>query len=212
MKKNYTILSMLALLFFIGFEARATKITVQTGNFQFTPQTVTANVGDTIRWEWQSGSHTTTCDGSSMTSKPGGAPPWNSPITAGNPSFEYVLTVPGTYNYKCSPHAAGGMVGTINAMPASAVPVLNGLENSLDINPPAFKSDAVIKFNLASNSKIQLSIYDFAGRKIETLINKSLSAGEHIAKWDASDVPQGTYFCRLECREFVLTRKFIRIK
>lgn len=181
-------------------------------NFSFTPASVTAMVGDTIQWVRTGGTHTTTCDGSAMTSLPAGAPSWNASLTGGNPTFTYVMTVTGTYNYKCTPHAAGGMVGTITTIPASGIASLNGVVNSLVISPPTFKSDAVIKFSLSANAKVQLSIYDFAGRKLETLINTQLTAGEHASVWDAASIPQGIYFCRLESNEFVLTRKFVRVK
>lgn len=96
---------------------------VTVANFAFSPSTISANVGDTIRWTWISGSHTTTCDGSALTSRPPGAAPWSASINSTSPLFMYRITVAGTYNYKCIPHGAGGMVGVINV--ASPVISLN---------------------------------------------------------------------------------------
>ena len=90
-------------------------VTVQ--NFSFAPATVNAVVGDTITWQWVSGTHTTTCDGSFPgTSLPAGAVPWDEPITSASPTYSYVLTVDGEYDYVCTIHAPN-MNGMIMAVP-----------------------------------------------------------------------------------------------
>ena len=211
MKKNYSIILLIAVATILSFKTYATKIIVTaTSNNQFSPPTVNATVGDTIRWVLGGGSHTTTCNGSSGTSHPAGAADWNSPLNSGTTSFEYVIAIAGTYQYVCLPHAPS-MAGTINAIP-NAIQDLNGLVNYLEVNPPTFKSNAIIKFSLASNAHIKLSVYDFAGRKIETLLDAQFTKGEHTAVWDANRIPQGIYFCRLENEEYALTRKFVRVK
>ncbi len=91
----------------------STTYTVQVGNYFFNPQTITnVNPGDTIHWVWVTGTHTTT-----STTIPAGAATWDEPITSSSPTYDYIPTVPGTYNYKCTPHAGMGMVGsfTVNA-------------------------------------------------------------------------------------------------
>ena len=94
--------------------SKSTTITVAVDNFSFTPSVVSANVGDTIKWQWIGGSHTTTCDGTGGTVLPAGATPWNSPLNSGSTQFLYKLSVSGTYNYICVPHAGSGMTGTLN--------------------------------------------------------------------------------------------------
>jgi plastocyanin len=97
----------LIMLLIMAFEAMATIHVVTVANFQFSPALVSANVGDTVRWVWSSGFHTTT-----STSVPAGANTWNANISSGSTSFEYVLNVQGTYEYWCVPHAPG-MSGTL---------------------------------------------------------------------------------------------------
>jgi plastocyanin len=110
MKLIYT--SVLALLFHCTSNATTWPVTVS--NFQFNPATVNAVVGDIIEFNWSNGTHTTTC-GAALpgTSLPAGAAEWDSPITSGNTSFSYTLTVEGTYNYGCIPHFDFGMTGMI---------------------------------------------------------------------------------------------------
>lgn len=92
----------------------AAKLTISVSNFSFspdgsTPSTVTIALGDTVRWSWVSGNHTTT---SSSATIPSGAATWNSNINSSTTFFEYKPTVAGTYNYVCTPHASMGMTGS----------------------------------------------------------------------------------------------------
>jgi len=89
----------------------ATKHIVTVQNFFFNPAVMPGVfVGDTVRWVWVNGSHTTT-----STTIPFGAATWNNPINSSSPFFEYLITVPGTYNYRCNPHVGIGMIGTFTA-------------------------------------------------------------------------------------------------
>lgn len=120
MKK--TILLFISILFF-AFFSKATKHIVTVANYQFTPLNIpNVFVGDTIRWQWIDGSHTTTCNQNldPSTSYPAGAATWNSTISASNPSFEYKVTVAGFYIYVCLPHTPD-MVGTFTASAVSPV-------------------------------------------------------------------------------------------
>lgn len=72
---------------------------------------IAINIGDTIRWEWDNGFHTTT-----STTIPAGAASWDEPIDAGNTSFIYVPTVGGTYHYTCLPHSSMGMDGSFTVL------------------------------------------------------------------------------------------------
>ena len=89
------------------------KHTILVGNYYFNPSTLNnVSPGDTIRWQWVQGSHTTT-----SSSIPSGAASWDELINSGNQVYEYTALVSGTYNYVCTPHAGMGQVGsfTVNA-------------------------------------------------------------------------------------------------
>jgi plastocyanin len=105
MKKNF-ILLILSMLFF--FTSSATIHIIQVANFQFSPANVPdVYVGDTVRWTWVSGSHTTTDNPATDdgTTLPPGASSWNSNINSTTKTFDYKVTVAGVYNYWCRPHA-----------------------------------------------------------------------------------------------------------
>jgi plastocyanin len=107
----------ICLLFTLNAYSFTQIVTVQ--NHVFTPSTFTINLGDTVKWTWINGSHTTTSLGI-----PSGAAAWNHSINTNNKTFIYVPTVAGLYNYKCTPHQAIGMVGNFTVAsscpPASA--------------------------------------------------------------------------------------------
>lgn len=112
---NTKVLSItLALWLMCCLNSFSTTVNVSISGLSFSPSTVNVSIGDTVKWTWLNGNHTTTCDGSSFTSRPLGAASWNAPMNSGNPSFKYVVSVAGTYNYKCTFHAPS-MVGVINA-------------------------------------------------------------------------------------------------
>ena len=117
MKKNLLALITCSLSF---VAAHATKDTVHVADFQFTPASLNVIVGDTIVWIWDNGSHTTT-----STTIPTGAAVWSSPMTSSNKVFQYIVTIAGTYQYKCIPHAAFGMVASFVATAALPVQLTN---------------------------------------------------------------------------------------
>jgi plastocyanin len=101
---------------------------VMVNSSSFSPNNITCSVGDTIRWVHGAGFHTT-----ESTSVPTGASGWAAPITSSVPTFDYVVTVGGTYNYVCGPHGftgqftatggVGGAVHTVTVEPAAFNPV-----------------------------------------------------------------------------------------
>jgi len=99
-------LLLLFALFIINL-LHATTYEVKVSDFQFSPTSINATVGDTIQWTWVSGFHTTT-----STSVPSDADAWDAQMTSSDKSFMYKLTVEGTYSYVCSIHP--NMVRTIN--------------------------------------------------------------------------------------------------
>lgn len=104
--KKFLLLSLLSLR--IALSSNATIYIVQVSNFQFSPATVpNVIVGDTMRWVWVSGSHTTTDNPAteSGNSLPAGAAAWNAIINSANTTFDYKVTVAGVYQYWCIPHA-----------------------------------------------------------------------------------------------------------
>src|SRR5690606_24034849 len=100
-------------ILFTHFSVQAnidTVIVGQNNSLSFSPANFTVNMGDTVRWVWESGFHTTT-----STNIPTNAASWNSPMTSATQSFTYVPTELGMYSYVCTPHS-GSMKGSFTVV------------------------------------------------------------------------------------------------
>jgi hypothetical protein len=60
---------------------------------------------------------------------------------------------------------------------------------------------------------VTLKVYNILGQEIRTLINNELkSAGEYTINFDATNLPSGIYFYRLQAVDFVEVRKMMLLK
>ncbi len=88
--------------------------------------------------------------------------------------------------------------------------------------PNPFNPSTTIHYALPSRSKVQLVIYDLAGRVMKELVSEQQAPGEHAALWDGRDhagnsVTSGVYIYRLTATPFsgapvTLTRKLTFMK
>ncbi len=60
--------------------------------------------------------------------------------------------------------------------------------------------------------RVELSIYNYLGQKVATLISRHQSAGEHKVDWDASGLPSGLYFYQLRTTNHSEVRKMMLLK
>lgn len=75
--------------------------------------------------------------------------------------------------------------------------------------PNPFNSSTVIKYQIPSQSFITLKLFDILGREVETLVNKNQNAGSYSLQFNASNLPSGVYFYRLENGLNHSTKKFV---
>ncbi|MCX7797479.1 MAG: T9SS type A sorting domain-containing protein [Melioribacter sp.] len=78
--------------------------------------------------------------------------------------------------------------------------------------PNPFNPTTTINFTLPKMSYVKLTVYNSLGEKIATILSKQLDAGMHSVNFDASNLPSGTYFYRLEADNFISTKKMTLIK
>ncbi len=83
--------------------------------------------------------------------------------------------------------------------------------------PNPFNPVTNISFALSNPATVELSVYNVLGRKVATLINGDLPAGEHIVDWDGTDntgrgVSSGVYFYRLTTGSFSESKKMLLLK
>ena len=81
-------------------------------------------------------------------------------------------------------------------------------------SPNPFNPTTTIRFDLPSAGKVHLEIFDVMGRRVATLLDKRLEAGQHGATWQGKSdtgipVSSGMYFYRLSAPGFSEARKML---
>lgn len=78
--------------------------------------------------------------------------------------------------------------------------------------PNPFNPKTKIKFEVARQSLVKMSIFNIAGREISNPVNTNLNAGTYEVDFDGSHLSSGTYFYRIVAGNYVETRKMILLK
>jgi hypothetical protein len=119
-----------------------------------------------------------------------------------------------------------GLGGTVKYMALDIVlpytsgsdPVLPASDIALPQNyPNPFSSSTTIKYNLAADGEVSLSVYNVKGQVVRTFSRDNVKAGEHSLSWDGKDehgrtAASGLYFFRLQSGEKSLTRKLLLVR
>ena len=66
--------------------------------------------------------------------------------------------------------------------------------------PNPFNPTTTIDFDIASDCQVRIDVCDVLGRTVATLVNGSERAGRHSVIFDASGLPSGVYFYRMQVR------------
>jgi len=78
--------------------------------------------------------------------------------------------------------------------------------------PNPFNPCTTIEFSLATNTHVELSVYNLLGEKVADLINSYKTKGRYSAVFNGKDIPSGIYIYRLKTDNILLTKKMVLIK
>ena len=78
--------------------------------------------------------------------------------------------------------------------------------------PNPFNPVTNIRFDIPSSSQVKLIIYDALGRKVASLLNEKLSAGNYEVEWSGIGYSSGVYIYRVTTNEFSDVKKMVLIK
>jgi len=204
--RNITIIIFL-LLTAINYSQTTHDVTVQ--NFSFSPQSLTINVGDAVRWTNISGTHNVLADDGSFTSGNPAPATWE---------YTFTFTAAGSNPYYCEPHGGpggSGMSGVIVVQNPVGVDDEELLANQFELKqnyPNPFNPSTRINFSVPDASFIILKVYDILGNEVAVLVNEEKQAGNYQIDFDASELTGGVYFYQLTTNSFVDTKKMILMK
>jgi len=199
------------ILFFVfnNITYAQTTYIVQASDYTFSPSSLTINQGDTVKWVWVNGMHTTTSDSTV------GVEVWNGPLNQSQQAYSVVFSHVGVFHYHCVYHVSLGMKGTITV--ESPTSVFNQYEKPynylLEQNyPNPFNPTTEIKYSIAKSSFVTLVVYNFLGEKVKTLISQKQKAGKYSLVFDFSYLPSGIYFYHIKAGNFTSTKKMVLLK
>jgi len=137
-------------------------VKVAPAAFVFEPQDINVNIGDTVTWVWFGfASHNVNAfSGAFLSGNPVSAPntfsvTFDGTFLAANP------VTGGLYDYKCDPHAAGGMVGSVRVMSPRVLSVTNftaGQSGSINVDGLNPGGTAMLGYSLAGSGPISISM------------------------------------------------------
>jgi len=83
--------------------------------------------------------------------------------------------------------------------------------------PNPFNASTMIRFGLPEKSHVTVEVFNALGRKVTTLVDGPLSAGNYVVDWDGTNdigetVATGVYLYRLSTDLSTTTRKMVLLK
>ncbi|MCW8810914.1 MAG: T9SS type A sorting domain-containing protein [Ignavibacteriaceae bacterium] len=87
------------------------------------------------------------------------------------------------------------------------------VEFSLEQNfPNPFNPSTSIQYAISGKQFVSLKIYDLLGSEITTLVNEEKPIGKYEVEFNATGLPSGIYFYKLQAGDFIQTKKMILMK
>ena len=81
-----------------------------------------------------------------------------------------------------------------------------------ELYPNPFNPSAEVSFSLPMDSHVKLAAYDVQGKQVDIIFEGVQSVGQHSYTWNASSLPSGVYYIRLQAGNMVTSQKALLIK
>ncbi len=205
MKKLFTA-TLFSLVIFSSNAAIHVVLVGVDGN-KFAPTNLNVFVGDTIRFKWVNGFHTTT-----STSIPAAAESWDEVIAKSGDEFDYIVKTEGEYSYECTPHVRMGMVASFTATQSvtGITDQYATIKESAQINPNPASDQTLLIFNSNIAFNGSLKIFNNNGIMISEEKLK-VGKGENSINLNTSSLKSGLYYVNLLNNEDAfLVKKMIK--
>ncbi len=137
----------------------------------------------------------------------------NAVTTANVPANTYTVTVTGAENGGPRTHTrsytiqVGSFTGLHNNN--GEIPKVYSLYQNY---PNPFNPSTQIEYALPKQSLVSIKIFDILGREVSNLVNEVKPAGSYQVTFNASNLPSGIYYYKINAGEFSDVKKMILIK
>jgi hypothetical protein len=78
--------------------------------------------------------------------------------------------------------------------------------------PNPFNPVTKIKYQVAKNSNVNITVFDITGKEVSNILNEYHSAGTYEINFDGSKLTSGVYFYKMTANNFSLVKKMTLIK
>ena len=78
--------------------------------------------------------------------------------------------------------------------------------------PNPFNPVTTISYSIPIKSQVELVIYNTLGERIKKLVKEEKEAGRYSVEFDATVLPSGVYFYRLQAGDFAETKKMVLLR
>lgn len=155
----------------------------------------------TWQWFWRSADGTTTHLGGQMGRTPVVSYAFDG-IAASKPYVIVTLTVGAGRLVQPSTASTSFVVRTATTG-VEPPPAQSALRLAIDNSPDPFYTATTIHYNLPASGRVNVGVFDAAGRRVRALVARTEAAGAHLALWDGRTdkgerVKPGVYFARIE--------------
>ena len=89
-----------------------------------------------------------------------------------------------------------------------SIPLSKGVSNGQGITPPLKEAG----LSAEGRGMVKLTVTDILGRQIAVLVNEYNPAGSYSVNFDATNIPSGIYFYKLEAEDFKAVKKMVVMK
>ncbi len=83
---------------------------------------------------------------------------------------------------------------------------------NLTVIPNPLKNSTTIQYSIPQDSKVELTIYDIAGKTVVRLVDGAVQSGNYSLTWNKAELPAGIYFIRLKTKIYTATEKLMILR
>lgn len=108
-------------------------------------------------------------------------------------------------------------LGTFAVLPETEVETDNPVEEVKDYAirqnyPNPFNPSTVINFQVPVDGEVSIRVYDISGKMVAELVGGFIQKGRHSVEFNASNLPSGAYYYRINANGFTDIKKMMLVK